>query len=51
MDRNTGVVSDIEALQDESAGEEVRKIQFRGKIFQESIKLILKRFNAIGVLD
>ena len=50
MDRNTGVVSDIEALQ-EGKGEELRKVQFSGKIFQEAAKILLKRFNDIGALD
>ena len=51
MDRDSGIVSDMQSIQDEKAGEEVRKIQFKGKIFQETVKIILKRLNEIGVLD
>ena len=51
MEKNTGVVSDIEAFFDKKAGEEIRKIQFSGKIFQKAIRQDLERFNLIGVLD
>ena len=51
MDKNSNIESTLESLQDLKAGEELRKIQFRGKIFQESIKIVLKRLNDIGALD
>lgn len=51
MDRNSGVVSNIEAFEDEKAGEVVRKVQFGGKVFQKAIKQDLKRFDGIGILD
>ena len=51
MDRDSGVVSDIEVLQDKNAGEELRKVQIRGKIFKETFKIILKRLDKIGALD
>ena len=51
MDRDSGVVSGIESMQNENTGEEVRKVQMRGRIFQETIKIILRRLNTIGALD
>ena len=51
MDRDSGVVSGIESLQNKNTGEEVRKVQMRGKIFQETIKIVLRRLNTVGALD
>lgn len=51
MDRNSGVQSGIENLQNENLGNELRRIQFGGKVFQKSIKLVLKRMESIGALE
>ena len=51
MERKENVESSLENLQDEEKSKNLRKIQMQGKMFQEAIKPILKRFNDEGVLD